>query len=194
MKLITNIIWTAAVAALIALAACSARAEGIFDNVNSNLLAGVMGLAPFTSNRTAQVQFGIGRNTATKEWIEVATLTVPLSTNNAEGFNTGLVGYRIGRDYALGALNLSYSIKGTWPILGQVESSIGDGVARNYTKREYANYAFAGASKDWLLSKGGWWIFQQPHFGVGGGIANTSDRIGVDYIGGIHFSSRLGKK
>lgn len=183
-----------AIGAALAAAVINCQAQSAIDGINTNLWTGILNLKPFTTNRTAQIQLGFGKNTTSKEWIEAVTLTVPLNQAPDQGFNAGLVGYRIGNEYALGAINISYSIKGNWPVLGEVWSQVGDGVARNYTRKEYANFAFGGFDKDWLLTSKGWLIFQQPHFGVGFVIANTSDRVGVDYIGGIHFQSRIGTK
>ena len=168
------------------------HAQSWLDGINTNLWNGIEDLKPFTTNREAQLQLGFGKNTVTHEKIYAGALTVPLDDN----FGAGLVAYRIGSEWAVGAVTLSYGVTNTMPIFGRVRSFMEDGWAKNYSKNEYANFFSAGQSKDFALTKpgGGWWLFKDPHVGLGYTIANTSDRPGVDIIGGIHIRSKFGKK
>jgi len=138
---------------------------------------------PFSTNGNATLRIGAGINTASKQEVTALMLTVPVSQTVAVGF----VVANIGSTFYEGGANLSLGMTNNWPVLGAVRSFVGDGVVYDFINRNPANYAFTGFEKDWTISS---------RWQIGAAIiaANTSDRSGVDIIGGLHVTYWWGKQ
>lgn len=138
---------------------------------------------PFTTNGQATLRIGVGVNTDSKKEVTAFMLTVPVSQNVA----IGIVAANIGSTFYEGGANLTLGMTNNWPVIGTVRSFAGDGVVYDFIKRNPANYAFAGFEKDWYISS-------RWEVGVAVIAANTSDRAGVDLIGGAHLTYWWGKQ
>ncbi|HEV2435746.1 MAG TPA: hypothetical protein VG077_07085 [Verrucomicrobiae bacterium] len=132
-------------------------------------------MKPFTSNNVYQLQFGYGANLSSREQIEAVLLTVPVGKNLAIGFG----GYHIGSEWADCSAALSYGIDYALPLIGTVHQFVGDGPAWSFKSSQVVNTAYTGLQKTWDVNS---WL----DLGIGGVLGNTSDRSGVDLIGGGH--------
>jgi len=148
-----------------------------FSKLGSDVIAAFESMKPFTTNGEATAAFGYGMNTASKEQIEALIVTVPTGDITAIGFG----GYHIGSEWADANVNLQFGVKKTIPIIGVVRMFAGDGLAYSFKRDEPANIVLTGVQKDWDISP-------KFHAGIGGIMANTSDRPGVDLIAGAHFT------
>lgn len=132
---------------------------------------------PFTTNGQATARVFAGMNTTSHELIYGAMVTVPVTDHLAIG---GVVA-SIGGQFYEGGANVSYGVTNSLPVIGDYQAFAGDGIVYNFISRAPANYAFAGFQKTWIL--GSKW-----DLGVGVVTANTSDRAGIDVLGGLHLT------
>jgi len=147
----------------------------------TDLVESFLTIQPFTTNGEAHLQFGGAINTQTKEPIEAVLLSIPTSTHTAVGFG----GYHIGSDWADANANLQFGITNHIPFIGIVRTFVGDGAAWNFTRSEVANFSFTGQEKNWVIGS-------RFEAGVGYAICNTSDRAGIDILGGAHIGLKYG--
>ena len=159
------------------ISATSPSTASDLERVGTDLWNDFLAAKPFTTNGNATLQIGYGLNTASGHQVEGAILTVPMSSH----VSVGALVYHIGSEWSEGAATVSLGTTNNIVIIGQVRSFAGDGVAYNVERGEMANYAFAGEEKDFDISS-------KFHAGIGYLIANTSDRQGVDIVGGIHLT------
>ena len=134
-------------------------------------------MKPFTTNGEATVQIGAGKNLTSGEWIEVVAVTVPTSDYTAIGFT----GFHIGNEWADGSVSLQLGMTNNLPVLGVTRSFIEAGPSYNFTTKQVGAFTGAGQQKEWVIST-------RWKLGVGYWVGNTSDRPGVDIIGGGHFT------
>lgn len=142
-----------------------------------DLYAQFLNMKPFTTNGQATVRAFGGLNTTSREIIYGAMVTVPVS----DTFAVGAIVASIGGEFYEGGANLSFGVTKSLPVIGVYRAFAGDGVVYNFISREPANYAFGGFEKTWVLSS-------KLEIGTGFVTANTSDRGGVDILGGMHIT------
>ncbi|HTA30717.1 MAG TPA: hypothetical protein VK731_09525 [Candidatus Cybelea sp.] len=128
----------------------------------------------------ATLQLGGGVNTSTKNLVFAGILTVPMTN----GVRIGAIIAHIGSQWYEGGANLSYGITKDYPVIGNATAFAGDGVVYDFITRNPANYAFSGFEKEWTIN---------AHWKIGAGVvvANTSDRAGVDILGGLHATGHM---
>jgi hypothetical protein len=72
-----------------------------------------------------------------------------------------------------------------YPLVGNATIAAGDGVVYDFISRAPANYVFTDIYKEWKIN---------PQWTIGCGLTagNTSDRPGVDLLGGLHVTCHWG--
>jgi hypothetical protein len=126
------------------------------------------------TNDFATLSIGYGQNTGNGEKIEAGML----SFTDTTGTGFSLIGGRIGSKWKYGGGNFAIGRQDSWPVIGKVSESIGDGVIYDFQTHDPQNYSFVRMSKDFQIGQG--------DIGVGGMIANRSGYASADWIIGIH--------
>lgn len=179
MKLNRNLIILAALTALALWAAPAQAQTGVVNDLEAagkDLYTDFLTAKPYAlTNSQATLQLGGGINTSTKNIVVAGILTVPM-TNNVR---IGAIVAHIGSQWYEGGANVSYAVTKDYPVIGMATAFAGDGIVYDFVTRAPANYAFAGAEKEWTVNTK-WKI------GCGVVTANTSDRPGVDLLAGLH--------
>jgi hypothetical protein len=155
---------------------------GDLELAGAAILPNIEAMAPFTTNGIYIVQFGVGMNTATKNWIEGLALNVPMTTN----VSIGLVGSHIGSTWRTGGGDVTLGTTKTEPVVGTIHMFAGDGALYNMKAHAFANYVITGGDKTWDICS---WL----HINIGLVIANTSDLPGVDIMPMGGFTITPGK-
>ncbi len=135
-------------------------------------------VAPST-NDIYTLSVGYGKNTGNGETIMAGMLSIV----NTNGTGVSLVGGKIGGQWEYGGGAFSLGRVDSWPVIGSVQESIGDGVIYDFQTHDPQNYSFVRIAKDWPLGKG--------EIGIGGMIANRSGTTSADWIIGAHGGFRF---
>lgn len=186
-------------AAVIATAVCftpKTNAQNIFG-IGTNAWAYLSQLQPFTTNRAAMVQVGVGYNTGTpksstgqgeisKKIILEADVTIPLSSHTG----IGIGGAHIDQDWETANVNFSISITND-PLsvsilqyvnfLGPITETVCDGPVHNWSTHATGNFFQTQFIKNYHLGS-------YVDAGLGLFVDNDTTRSGMDIGGGAHIA------